>query len=178
MNPKLRLKLLLLVLIVVAALIARGHLSSAAPIHHGSGRGSPLRDSSIKKMEDGSPDSMAASREVSVLSLRPRDEYLDAGLDPFAAMKKKYSVPVSTNVASPTPELVAPPMPFVVIGKKLQDGKWEVYLAAREETFIAREGDVIRESYQVVSIKPPSLELVYMPIKEMQIIDIGASYDE
>jgi hypothetical protein len=66
-------------------------------------------------------------------------------------------------------------MPFTYLGKKSADGSWEVYLARGDETVIVRDQMVIDSTYRVESIKPPTLTLVYLPQKTVQIIDIGSA---
>ena len=75
----------------------------------------------------------------------------------------------------PPPPPVAPPLPYVVIGKKLEDQAWEVYLTRGEQTFIARENLVIENQYRVDSIKPPTMTLTYLPLNQTQTLTIGGN---
>jgi hypothetical protein len=65
-------------------------------------------------------------------------------------------------------------LPYAYLGKQWQGGAWEVYLAMGEEVRIARVGSVLDTRYRVVSITPPHLNLVYLPLKQAQSLDIGA----
>ena len=70
---------------------------------------------------------------------------------------------------------MAPPIPFVYLGKKLESGQWEVYLGRGEEVFIAREGATLAGSYRVQGITPSALNLLYLPLKQLQTIPIGGA---
>jgi hypothetical protein len=76
---------------------------------------------------------------------------------------------------APPPPPVAPPLPFTVIGKKLEDEKWEVYLARGEQTFIAKEKGLLDNQYRVESIKPPTMTLTYLPLNQTQTLTIGGT---
>lgn len=67
----------------------------------------------------------------------------------------------------------APPLPFTFLGKKLQDGQWEVYLANGDFTYVVREGQTFASVYQVKSIRPPDMTLTYVPLDQSQVFVIG-----
>ncbi|WP_374565604.1 hypothetical protein [Ideonella sp.] len=67
----------------------------------------------------------------------------------------------------------APAFPFEYIGKKREAGAWEVFLAKDESTFVLKEGQVAEQSYQVVSIAPPEMTVVYLPMNHTYKISIG-----
>jgi hypothetical protein len=69
----------------------------------------------------------------------------------------------------------APPLPFTYLGKKLEEGAWEVYLARGEQTFIVRPQTVIEGAYRVEAIKPPTLSVLYLPLNQMQTLPIGGT---
>jgi hypothetical protein len=73
----------------------------------------------------------------------------------------------------PPPPPVAPPVPFTVVGQKLEDGIWEVYLARGDTILIAREKTVLDANYRVETIIPPTLTLTYIPLEQTQTITIG-----
>ncbi|MEN9867653.1 MAG: hypothetical protein RL748_3243 [Pseudomonadota bacterium] len=75
----------------------------------------------------------------------------------------------------PPPPPVAPPLPYQVIGKKLEDNAWEVYLTRGDSTFIAREKLVLEGQYRIESIKPPSMTLTYLPLNQTQTLNIGGN---
>ena len=75
----------------------------------------------------------------------------------------------------PPPPPTAPPLPFTYIGKKLEDGRWEIYLAQGNEILIVHDKEQILNMYQIESIKPPNMVLTYLPLKQSQTLSIGAA---
>jgi len=81
--------------------------------------------------------------------------------------------PPSNEPPPPAPAPTAPPLPFTYIGKSLQDGVWEVYLARGERTWSVRDQTTIDGTYRVDAIRPPVLTLTYLPLEQVQQINIG-----
>lgn len=79
--------------------------------------------------------------------------------------------PPPPPVAAPPP--VAPALPFAFIGKSVGDGIWEVYLARGERTYVVHDKDVIDGTYRVESIAPPVMTLTYLPLNQVQQLNIG-----
>jgi hypothetical protein len=77
------------------------------------------------------------------------------------------------QAAPPPPPPSAPPLPFTFIGKAVGDGAWEVYLARGERTYVARVNEVIDGTYRVDAIAPPILKLTYLPLNQVQQLNIG-----
>lgn len=112
-----------------------------------------------------------------VAALHPRDDFGLPGQQAnlFAQAVPPAPPPVvmavqSVQVAAPT----APPLPFTVIGRKFEQGQWEIYLSKGDDTYIAHLDDVIEETYKVAAIKPPAMTLVHLPTNERQTLQIGA----
>jgi hypothetical protein len=74
---------------------------------------------------------------------------------------------------APPPPPMAPPLPFTYLGKKIEEGKWEVYLARGNETFIVQEQSIIDQNYRVDAIRPPAISLTYLPLNQSQALSIG-----
>ena len=55
----------------------------------------------------------------------------------------------------PPPPPSAPPLPFTYLGKALENGEWEVFLARGDETLIVRNKMVIDGVYRIDAIAPP-----------------------
>jgi hypothetical protein len=75
----------------------------------------------------------------------------------------------------PPPPPMAPPLPFTYLGKKVEDGIWEVYLARGERTYIVRAQTMIDGTYRAESIQPPTLVLTYLPLDQKQTLTIGGT---
>lgn len=121
-----------------------------------------------------------SNREVAALiprrQLIPADDRQDGRhlRDLFPSLSWTASSPMPEGSANPPPPM-APPLAFVYLGKKLEAGQWEVYLGRGDEVFIVREGMSLDGSYRVKSIAPPTLTLIYLPLKQLQTIPIGGS---
>ncbi len=121
----------------------------------------------------------SGAREPVILRLQPRDELVgDAGKadgdELFARQDWTPPPPPPPPEPGPPPPPVAPRLPYTFIGKSLEDGKWEVYLASGERTHIAVEGGVIDGAWRVERIAPPLLTLTYLPLNQVQQLNIGA----
>jgi len=73
----------------------------------------------------------------------------------------------------PPPPPMAPPMPFAYIGKAVADGAWEVYLSRADKTYVVRNQTVIDGTYRVEKIAPPQMSVTYLPLNQVQQINIG-----
>ncbi|MCS0613043.1 hypothetical protein NX783_09860 [Massilia kyonggiensis] len=121
-----------------------------------------------------------------ILALVPRDTLIgdsDAafgqgqnGAGPFAHhdWTPPPPPPPPPQPTPPPPPPTAPPLPFTFIGKSVGDGVWEVYLARGDRTYVVRDkGFVIDGTYRVESIAPPVLTLTYLPLNQVQQLNIG-----
>jgi hypothetical protein len=91
--------------------------------------------------------------------------------DPFSA--RNWNPPPPPATASQPSAPVAPPLPYAFMGKKQEGEAWEVYLTRNEQTFVAREGEVLEGNYRVGKIVPPTMTLTYLPLDEVQTLPIG-----
>lgn len=73
----------------------------------------------------------------------------------------------------PPPPPSAPPLPFTFLGKAVANGEWEVFLARGSETLIVRNKTVIDGMYRIDAIAPPSMTLTYLPLNQVQQLNIG-----
>jgi hypothetical protein len=74
---------------------------------------------------------------------------------------------------APPPPPTAPPLPFTYIGKAQEQGRWEVFLSRGSETLIVRSPMVVDGVYRIDSIAPPTMTLTYLPLKQVQQMNIG-----
>jgi len=121
-----------------------------------------------------------------VLALVPRDMLIGDGETAFGQGQKDAGPfahqdwtpppppPPPPQPAPPPPPPTAPPLPFTFIGKSVADGAWEVYLARGDRTYVVHgKGDVIDGTYRVDAIAPPVLTLTYLPLNQVQQLNIG-----
>jgi len=113
-----------------------------------------------------------------ILALTPRQELI--GHAPPSEPPSLFSTralfegPAETAADAAPPEPEMPALPFTYLGKKFENGKWEIFLAIGDKTYFVREGSVIDSTYVVNAIKPPTMTLTFLPKKEMQTLSIGA----
>ncbi|WP_338758444.1 hypothetical protein [Massilia sp. METH4] len=122
--------------------------------------------------------------DPTILRLIPRAELIGAtgegafqGSDGvFAGQNLNPAPPPPQAPSGPPPAPpapTAPPVPFTVLGKGVADGAWEVYLARPDRTYVARVGTVIDGMYRVDNIAPPTLTVTYLPLNQVQQLNIG-----
>ncbi len=110
------------------------------------------------------------------MTIRPRLEAQLAGEKVNSSMflSQNWAPPPAPPAKlPPPPPPVAPPLPFNFIGKKWEEGSWEIYLSHGDQVILAKEKSVIGGIYQVESIRPPQMTLLYVPLKQTQTLDIG-----
>lgn len=121
--------------------------------------------------------------ELDVLALRPRDGE-DAEQDERAlfAPPSWNALPVAVQPGPPAPPAAEaapaqslPPLPFKVFGRH-QDGKVAtVFLFYQEQNLAVKVGDTVAEHYKVESIGATTMQLRYLPLNQLQSLDLGGS---
>jgi hypothetical protein len=85
-----------------------------------------------------------APRPRRILRLLPRDligdgaDRFERGADVFGSRTGRRRRRRRPHPPPPPPPPSAPPLPFTFIGKSLENGVWEVYLARGDRTYIVR----------------------------------------
>ena len=116
-----------------------------------------------------------------ILALLPRSEVAGEDGDTFGGadgvfQSQNWTPPppkMVVTAAPPPPPPMAPPLPFVYLGKVAADGAWEVFLSRADKTYIVRANTVIDGAYKVVAIAPPVMTLTYLPLNQVQQLNIG-----
>ncbi|NVI84681.1 hypothetical protein [Janthinobacterium sp. BJB401] len=128
----------------------------------------------------------APAAQPAILALLPRSEVAGEEGETFGGADGAAAVFQSQNWNPPPPKIVAvapppppppmaPPLPFVYLGKAAADGAWEVFLSRADKTYIVRAHTVIDGAYKVVTIAPPVMTLTYLPLNQVQQLNIGVS---
>ncbi len=114
---------------------------------------------------------------LSILRLRARPPYVSLRGQP---VREPVIFGTSTWEPAPPKAIPAPPqppqapaLPYTYLGKKLEDGIWEVYLAAGENIRVVRPDTTLDGTYRIGKIVPPVLSLTYLPLAQVQTISIG-----
>jgi hypothetical protein len=121
--------------------------------------------------------------QPAILALLPRSEVAGEDGDTFGGaggvfQSQNWTPPPPKTVlaaAPPPPPPMAPPLPFVYLGKAAADGAWEVFLSRADKTYIVRANTVIDGAYKVATIAPPVMTLTYLPLNQVQQLNIGVS---
>jgi hypothetical protein len=120
------------------------------------------------------------SSDVVILRLEPRETLLSGeahgeGATAFGAQNwnPPPPPPLPPQKLPPPPPPMAPALPFAYLGKAVSNGEWEVFLSRGDQTLIVRNKMVIDGMYRVESIDPPGLTLTYLPLKQVQQLNIG-----
>jgi hypothetical protein len=111
---------------------------------------------------------------VTILRLVPRGDLIGdgaAGGNAFGALD--WTPPPKPAAPPPPPPPSAPPLPFTFLGKAVEQGVWEVFLARGSETLIVRDKMVIDGVYRVDAIAPPGMTITYLPLNQVQQLNIG-----
>lgn len=119
--------------------------------------------------------------QPAILALLPRSEVAGEDGDTFGGadgvfQSQNWTPPPPKTVAvaaPPPPPPMAPPLPFVYLGKAAADGAWEVFLSRADKTYIVRTNTVIDGAYKVVAIAPPMMTINYLPLNQVQQLNIG-----
>ena len=124
-----------------------------------------------------------AAPEAAILRLTERalligedDDRLGGGATVFGSQNWTPPPPppiVDKRRPPPPPPPVAPALPFTYLGKAAAEGSWEVFLARGDKTYNVRVKDVIDGMYRVDAIAPPNMTLTYLPMNQVQMMNIG-----
>lgn len=127
--------------------------------------------------------SAADKNETEVLVIRTRfdeedsDPLSDLFASPAWARKAPSSAPVVAEglqdaLADP-PAPTAPPLPFTVIGSMNEGGHSKYFLRYAERSFVIQVGDTLLEQYRVEAIDGSKLMLRYLPLDQLQSLELG-----
>jgi hypothetical protein len=155
----------------------------AEPVARGRAAAAPAPVSAPAPSSRAARDATSQT-EVAILRLTPRAMLVgESGEATFASGEGVFlgqnwnpppppPPPQSVSNAPPPPPM-APPIPFTVIGKAVADGAWEVYLSRADKTYVVRTQTVIDGTYRVDRIAPPLMSVTYLPLNQVQQINIG-----
>lgn len=172
-------------LAAAAALAVFGDKRPASSVVEAVERAPRARTAAPPRPSVGAAKAASKAAEPVILTLIPRatligndDEALGANGDLFGRRDWNPAPPppdaaAQAAAAAPPPPPMAPPLPFTFLGKAVADGSWEVFLARGDKTFVVRDKMVIEGTYRVDAIAPPNLTLTYLPLNQIQQLNIG-----
>lgn len=181
MRPERRKILLLALLMLCAGLVIADRRAAGA----GADRGN-IVDAAPRKPTPELTVAQHLQQDADGLSLlETRAAYQVGAENIFAEAQASMSTdsPPTAPVPATTPAQTlaapaAPALPFTVIGKQRDGQAWQVFLARPDQTFVVREGDLLANNYQVVTISPPTMAVRYLPLNQIQILSIGSPFDD
>lgn len=138
------------------------------------------KDSGVSTVVPKSSEKSVAP--VQVLRIRDRSYSENEELSIFG--KAAWERSSGAANASPT-ELVppqalpvsrtAPALPFRVMGRYEDSGKSVVFLLQADQSWVVREGDTFAETYKVERIASNAIHLRYLPLNEVQVLEMGVA---
>lgn len=125
-----------------------------------------------------------APDEPEVLTIRARS--VDAEADPlselfaspsWASAEPKPATAARSSVVEPesTSPPTAPPLPFVFMGRMSDGGQQTYFLRHGDQSIVAQVGDTLLSQYRVEAVDGNKLVLRYLPLNELQSLDLGSS---
>lgn len=139
----------------------------------------PITRSVPPTSEDQAPNAAArvgGTRASPLFAVIPRGELYapEQGASPrdlFAAVDWTPPPPPPPVVAPAPP--VAPALPFTYVGKRRENGTWQVFIGRGDDVLIVHEGQTLFNQYRVESVTPPQMTLTYLPLGHKQTLSIG-----
>lgn len=116
------------------------------------------------------PRSIGAGR-ARLLEIIPRGESEEVPV--LFTYKREPTTKEKAIKVEPDSPPQAPPLPFSILGRYVDDGKESIFLHATDRDWAVREGDVIDGKYRVASISDGAMTVIYLPLGQKQTIALG-----
>lgn len=133
------------------------------------GRERPTLDLTQRPARDSASLVSGEGLDLDKLALRTERGEEKKGVDPFAPRSFSPTDPAQAGGGPRKP--VAPPLPFRYLGKMIEDGKLNVFLAHGEESLSVRAGQKIGE-YRVDKVTDSEIVFTYLPLKTKQSLPL------
>jgi hypothetical protein len=109
---------------------------------------------------------------------------LDPDGDPFGPRSfrpapPKIKAPSAAEAAAlaaaqpPPPPPMAPPLPFVYMGRLSEEKNTTVFLVMGERNLVVKPGDVIDNTYKIEEVGDAAVVLTYLPMNQRQTLPIA-----
>jgi hypothetical protein len=127
----------------------------------------------------------ATTQRAPALDLKKlqRPPALDPDGDPFGPRSfrpapPKIKAPTSAEAAlaaaaPPPPPPMAPPLPFVYMGRLSEENNTTVFLVMGERNLVVKPGDVIDNTYKIEEVGASAVVLTYLPMNQRQTLPIA-----
>lgn len=95
----------------------------------------------------------------------------NSSVDPFK--QETFAAEPASGAGTSAPNPVAPPLPFVYVGKMIDEGKLSIFVARGDDSFTLHKGQKI-DDYRVDKVTESSVVFTYLPLKQKQELNIPA----
>jgi hypothetical protein len=134
------------------------------------GRERPTLDLAPPSRVPASASSVSAEGlDLDKLALRSEANDGKKHVDPFAP-RSFSAAPAAAQAAAPA-KPVAPPLPFRYLGKMIEDGRLNVFLARGDESLSVHAGQKLGE-YRVDKVTDSEIVFTYLPLKTKQSLPL------
>jgi hypothetical protein len=172
---------ILLVLALIATLVATwfapGETDDGIEL---SARVETVSSAAVERRQSQESSRSKRGENIEVLQIDPRGEAGDEGALLFApiswAPPKMEAAPIETitvPVVEPVEAPRAPPLPFQVLGRYVDGERALVFLQHMDQNLAVAVGDTIGDTYQVERLEGNTLVLRYLPLDELQTLEVG-----
>jgi len=113
--------------------------------------------------------------DVSKLARQAEEAQLDPARNPFA---RRSFGPAPAPQGAAAAAASAPPLPFVYLGKMIEDGELAVFLSRGEKSYSVhagqKQGQKLDHEYRIDKVTESHVTFTYLPSKTRQTLDIPA----
>ncbi len=99
--------------------------------------------------------------------------------DPFRAQSWQVLAEAEARRNAPPPPPPAPPqappLPFVYMGKLIEEGRTVVFLTQGDRNHVVRQGDTIDGTWRLDALTEERLSFIYLPLKQRQELAFGGT---
>lgn len=88
---------------------------------------------------------------------------------------KSWYVPPPPPKPVPPPPPAPPPLPFIYMGKLLEEDKLTVFLTKQDRHYAVKAGDTLDGAYRVESVNARQVTFTYLPLNMQQTLTLGGA---
>lgn len=88
---------------------------------------------------------------------------------------KSWYVPPPPPKPVPPPPPAPPPLPFIYMGKLLEEDKLTVFLSKQDRHYAVKAGDTLDGAYRVESVNAQQVIFTYLPLNMQQTLSLGGA---
>ncbi len=88
---------------------------------------------------------------------------------------KSWYVPPPPPKPVPPPPPAPPPLPFIYMGKLLEEDKLTIFLSKQDRSFAIKAGETLEGAYRVDSVNARQVIFTYLPLNMQQTLILGGA---